>query len=134
MNHDVEVRDAKENEECLKEEWEELARFSSDPEGLAQFGHMNFNMFSTYVPVLHSMKIYMKRQWTENRKGLPDGKKKTEDWTGDPGEVEEQVQSRQEQKSMIQHVGKCLWLERWIQDSMSRLISQAGFLLFISRK
>ena len=108
-SRNVEVRHAKENEECLKEEWEQLARFSSNPEGLAQFGDLNSNMFSTYFPVLQSMKIYMKRQWTENRKGLPGGKeRRLDNWIGDPGEVEEQVQSRQEQKSMIQNVGKSL--------------------------
>lgn len=39
--------------------------------------------------------LFKKRQEHENRKGLPDRKERELDnWTGDPGEVEERVQGR----------------------------------------
>ena len=112
-SRNVEVRHAKENEECLKEEWEQLARFSSNPEGLAQFGDLNSNMFSTYFPVLQSMKIYMKRQWTENRKGLPGGKeRRLDNWIGDLVRWKNKCRVGKSRKA---------WFRMWVRVCMRKM-------------
>lgn len=54
-------------------------------------------MLFVCLPVILSMKFYTKRQQSENRRGLPDRKERTlNHWTRDPGEVEEQAESRRE--------------------------------------